>query len=498
VRALPSAYGLVLVTAIVLQPFVAFGEANRSQITQPARVVLYATITLALSLLVLVVVQQRASSGRDRAAVVVGAVAASFLHFSALFDSNPRDESKLAVVLLVWVLLTAGLGRVAHLVGANPNVRLALLLFVIALTALPAASLVAHAVEDDPAMALADPGPLATPAQRPNVYWIVLDAFARPDAMDELIGLDPSPFVASLERDDFEVSRTSFSSYWETHMSLASTLQMDYVRQATTEIIDEFDAFGPVVVGQNETLARFRRLGYHLAYGPAGFVEWSACREDLVDVCLPLVRPPRAVGELEESLLDLTPLGVLSLPTAYSTPRSFVDGLTEAGAQLERPFFAFQHVLSPHWPYRYRADCSARDVPVDDRRLTLEEQLDEYRTQVRCVAADTQEAVTRILEVDPSAIIIIQSDHGSRFHWPTPRSEWTTLQAQERFAAFNAMRLPQPCRDGVEGAPLVNTFRIVFACIEGRSPDLLEHRAFEHPNDDHGVYEEVDPVGAPR
>ena len=44
----------------------------------------------------------------------------------------------------------------------------------------------------------------------------------------------------------------------------------------------------------------------------------------------------------------------------------------------------------------------------------------------------------------------------------------------------------------------MNTFRIVFACIEGRPPELLDYRAFEHPGTDHGVYEELDPVENPR
>ena len=37
---------------------------------------------------------------------------------------------------------------------------------------------------------------------------------------------------------------------------------------------------------------------------------------------------------------------------------------------------------------------------------------------------------------------------------------------QERFGALNAIRLPAPCRgDSIEGEPLVNTFRLVLACL---------------------------------
>ncbi|MEZ5205984.1 MAG: hypothetical protein R2690_03145 [Acidimicrobiales bacterium] len=44
----------------------------------------------------------------------------------------------------------------------------------------------------------------------------------------------------------------------------------------------------------------------------------------------------------------------------------------------------------------------------------------------------------------------------------------------------------------MDGQPLVNTFRIVLACLEGRDPDLLEHRAFLWPFNDLRGIEELD------
>ena len=49
----------------------------------------------------------------------------------------------------------------------------------------------------------------------------------------------------------------------------------------------------------------------------------------------------------------------------------------------------------------------------------------------------------------------------------------------ERFGVLNAIRLPEACRDrSIEGEPLVNTFRIVLACLSGSEPDLLGTRLF--------------------
>jgi len=55
------------------------------------------------------------------------------------------------------------------------------------------------------------------------------------------------------------------------------------------------------------------------------------------------------------------------------------------------------------------------------------------------------------------------------------------------------MRLPPGCDADVEGEPLVNTFRIVFACIEGTEPELLDYRAFAVPIDDVSDVSELAP-----
>jgi hypothetical protein len=261
---------------------------------------------------------------------------------------------------------------------------------------------------------------------------------------------------------------------------------MRYVREPGHPIEDEFQEFASVVVGNNRTVARFKAHGYQTVYGPAGGVEWSACRTDLVDVCLPLIQPTPATGEMERALLDLTPLGTIALPVPYSDPTRFAEAVTADPSGIEEPFFAFQHVLAPHFPFRYRDDCTARAVPRDERAMSLEEWRVAYGIQVRCLNELVGDAVDRIVAADPTAVIIIQSDHGSEigFRWTTPPEQWTAAQINERYGVFNAIRLPADCDADVEGEALVNTFRIVFACLEGTDAELLAYRAFAPPFDD--------------
>jgi hypothetical protein len=270
---------------------------------------------------------------------------------------------------------------------------------------------------------------------------------------------------------------------------------MRYVLEPGHEVEDDYAAFGPVVVGQNETVRQFHALGYRTLYGEVGGLEWSSCREEVVDACLPVRRPWPATGELEAALLNLTPLGMIDLPVPYSDPQTLVDGTRDLVGDGGPPFFAFVHVLAPHFPYRYRDDCSPRGAPVARDEESREEQVENYSTQVRCIDALALQAVDTIVEHDPSAIVILQSDHGSDidFDWSAAPQDWTPEQVTERYSAFNAMRLPDRCDGAVEGAALVNTSRIVLACVEGREPDLLEYRAFGQPLNDVTALVELTP-----
>ena len=94
----------------------------------------------------------------------------------------------------------------------------------------------------------------------------------------------------------------------------------------------------------------------------------------------------------------------------------------------------------------------------------------------------------QIVRLDPGALIILQSDHGSAFRGQFKKSpsDWSEADLHERFGALNAMRLPEPCRTlAAPDLTLVDTFPLVFACLTGG--DFKRHsppRFFVTPYDD--------------
>jgi hypothetical protein len=126
-------------------------------------------------------------------------------------------------VLAVGYLLTAGPRRLGALTrGLN--------LFAIVLVALP----VIDAARARPSLArparAASPVPISPgTAKLPDIYYIILDGYARSDAMRRLFDYDNSPFLESLERKGFYVARRSTANYCQTPLSPSSYLNMSYL-----------------------------------------------------------------------------------------------------------------------------------------------------------------------------------------------------------------------------------------------------------------------------
>lgn len=492
--------GAAVIVVFSVGPFVSFLQTNRTQIADPGAIVGYALVATSVALGVWGLLCWRTNLAPDRTGVGIAAVLVAFFNYGAIFDTNPQTTGRVVLLLSLWLLLAAGVAYIGYALARYANVAIAVLLFGSVMLLAPLVGYVSYRAEGapDPGESAATIDDLVVPEDRPNVYWFLLDGYPRADQLESHLGIDNSPFLDGLEDRSFTVSSSSATSYARTHLSVSSTLEMDYPVVPGTEMPNAFARLSRVVIGDNATVRRFSAMGYTYAYSEAGGSQWALCDPDLADVCLPTRQAGLPLDELDLTLLQLTPLGTLIDAQIPYTDPVWVSQQVDArrGSTLREPFFVFSHILTPHWPFRYNEDCSVRTAPrlhhgLDDTTIRAE-----YRTQVRCLNPLVLDGIDRIIEQDPSAVIIVQSDHGSDFEldWLDDPGEWSTEALDERFAAFSALRLPGACADlPVEGQPLVNTYRIVFACIEGRDPELLDYRAFLSPWEETERMEEIDP-----
>jgi hypothetical protein len=66
---------------------------------------------------------------------------------------------------------------------------------------------------------------------KPNVYFIILDAYSGSEILNEMFEYDNSDFISFLSERGFDTVKNSHSNYASTEESLSSTLNMDYVHE---------------------------------------------------------------------------------------------------------------------------------------------------------------------------------------------------------------------------------------------------------------------------
>ncbi len=113
----------------------------------------------------------------------------------------------------------------------------------------------------------------------PDVYYIVLDAYARGDTMQEFYGFENDPFLHQLEEIGFYVADCSHSNYAKTRLSIASTLNMNYL-ETFDEIAQDLERgkesrirMGQLIK-QNAVREQFQDLGYTIVAFETGYL-WS-------------------------------------------------------------------------------------------------------------------------------------------------------------------------------------------------------------------------------
>jgi len=336
--------------------------------------------------------------------------------------------------------------------------------------------------------------PGATAKNLPNVYYIIIDAYGRADALKKYAGFDNTAFIAHLGGLGFQTLGKARSNYMKTHMSIPSTLEMNYLFTPAESKIQKWDDIWNIMKGDNAVVRRFRELGYRYVF--AGGAQW--CSKN-TNGC---IKPPGIWSRATWQLAHNTPIpGVMSyaLPSLYQS--IFTDQwrfvMSDVTAQIgdiigdasRAPLFFLYHELAVHDSI-YNADCSLRqdlgaeEIDKVDHAERMAASTSAYAGTVTCINTKLKALVAGILERDRNALIVLTSDHGSAFspHDGEGAKALTGVEyIDERTAILSSWRLPETCRAAVpDDLSLVNNFRLVFSCITGRPRDLLANSYFAH------------------
>ncbi len=315
----------------------------------------------------------------------------------------------------------------------------------------------------------------------PDIYYIIPDMFARSDAIKNETGYDNSEFLAELMDLGFYVAQCSRSNYASTQLSIASSINFNYLDQIQDGITDREMLVNPM----SDSLLQdsLESLGYQVVVFENGF-GLPELRNANFSVKINerpyLIRPYNAFENLlvNNSILrvfydvNLEKLSRLydKIFFPYRDHVNIQKNIFEQLPKIEAvrsPKFVFVHIMMPHPPYLIRADGT---VETDSRyyREALGQPVSEelyiegYLMQVQYVQNRLINAVIEILdESETNPVIVIQGDHGIRY--------------ENRLDILNAYYAPPEIQANLYPTITpVNTFRVLLDGLFGTDYGLLE------------------------
>lgn len=489
-------YGVTVVALATLWPFVDFLVQNQGEYVSLVRVAVAALVATLVGLAILGLLVRRHPARVRPVSVIVAWTMLSFLNFDVLFDPWLGSAwgagfhwSPFAQFLL-WLVLTAVVARLLWKVAFRPLAQRFVVLFLLVATGAQVVSVVTYELDDRETASGELPVDETPFIDRPNIYHFILDQYPRADVAREWLALDLDPSVRDLEARGFWVGEHSYTAYPNTLTALPSLLERSYVFTATEDVEAGVAAMTAPLLGDARVIRELEAAGYQYIYAGTGHVYWGSCRGDGIDVCLTPARPGLLGTEVDQALLRRTPLSMLlPTPVTATRPEDVVAALEARRSELSEPFFLFAHLLTPHEPFEYASDCSLRDRPAERRTRS------DYANEIDCLNRELLRVVDEIRADDPTAVILLQADHGTSFDvkWGRPLSEWTTDLLRQRFAVFDARLGPAGCPPPPDGPSLhINTYPWLLACLRGEAPEYLEPRAFLWNYDFDGPVEEID------
>jgi hypothetical protein len=132
-----------------------------------------------------------------------------------------------------------------------------------------------------------------------------------------------------------------------------------------------------------------------------------------------------------------------------------------ASEKTDQPKFVFFHFMMPHSPFVF--DVHGGPVAFENRENYVDPQY--YVDQLLFLNTKIEELVSTILGHDPSAAILIQSDHGIRFI--------DGIQEDEKRACLNALYAPDAVLP-IEGLTRINTLRLALKHVLGLNLELYK------------------------
>jgi len=437
-----------------------------------------------------------------KAAFAISALTILFYTYGYVIDqvSEKWDTPHLAawmlglwLALVILVLILAALRKVKFIKAAFALNLISLCMVIIVVFQIVSGSVLPPTKGPAAEFAPTQPMHVQEGQTPPDIYYIILDSYARADLLEQTYHYDNSEFIRLLEGMGFYVAGCSQSNYGRTDISIASSLNMDYLQNLDSsfnpENINRDTLWASIL--HSAVRANLESAGYKTVAFATGY-SWTEMKD--ADVFLSPSPLWSGITEFETWLIHTTPLRHLEgtslldldqIDGEHYRERTqlILDSMVEL-AHMPDPKFVFIHIVPPHPPFIFGPDGSWTN-PADFLDENLEYSPEDYSrgilNEVKFINTQIIKALaTLLLQSSHPPVIILQGDHAPWFHSNSDEKK-----------ILNAYYLPGHTDLLYPTISPVNSFRLVLNTYLGADFSLLDDRSYNSNIPDIYTFDEV-------
>jgi len=298
-----------------------------------------------------------------------------------------------------------------------------------------------------------------------DIYYIILDTYARNSTLNDIYGYNNSAITDTLSKKGFFIGNKSRSNYAMTFLSLASSLNMQYINHITNiEGINSIDRKLPYKMIENSNVMnllkskKYKFINLNSGWGPTNY---NKNAENNVQYIGKWNSFNIALAKTTGLIVFINHFDLFGIDVRERILGTF-SKLAEMPT-IKGPKFIFAHIVCPHEPFVFGQNGESVQQNVNE---SISKQKVEFINQIIFLNKKISEVVDTILSKSKvTPIIIFQADHGTCTTFPNT-NEWsnpTDINLKERLSIFNACLLP----DGgnkllYDSITPVNSFRLIF------------------------------------
>lgn len=313
---------------------------------------------------------------------------------------------------------------------------------------------------------------------RPDIYLIVLDEYAGKEELKDIFSFKNDSFETDLSERGFHIIEGSKSNYNWTIYSIASCLNMNFIKDLRSNKENIYDNHYCANLIKNNVFSGFLQLQGYKIYNYSCFDIGNHPRinnPNIIPTGEKLILAQTLTSRIKKELGSriTAKSEIMKILTHHLSCNNKADSLTRiiAAQKKENPKFVYSHFMMPHPPYFFDSKGKMADYKTllnDDYYKSEKNAYIEYLQYTNKYILDLIDNIRNDSEKEP--VIILMSDHGFRQFEAGEK-----VDPKYYFMTLNAIYLPSGNYSGFyNGMTNVNQFRIILNTEFGQKLPLLK------------------------